>query len=107
VSKHLPVVGRTHNKLVDRHEGLQQRVERTEMFIMDMLKTQGRDPKEFLEYSEAMYKKQQQRPNAVPEVSLPANEKVDMDDMMTMLEMSKKRMKEFDDGKSWEASADY
>ena len=58
VSKHLPVVGRAHNKLVDRHEGLQQRVERTEMFIMDMLKTQGRDPTEFLDYSEAMCKKQ-------------------------------------------------
>jgi hypothetical protein len=27
VSKHLPVVGKAHKKLVDRHEGLQQRVE--------------------------------------------------------------------------------
>jgi hypothetical protein len=52
-----------------------------------------------LEYLEEKYKKQQQRPNAVPECSLPANEKVDMDDMMTMLEMSRKRMKEIDDGK--------
>ena len=107
VSKHLPIVGRAHNKLVDRHEGLQQRVERTEMFIMDMLKTQGRDPKEFLEYSEDIYKKQQQRPNAVPEFSLPANEKVDVEDMMTMLEKSRKRMKEIDDGKLGDIPADY
>jgi hypothetical protein len=34
VAKHLPAVGRAHNILVDRHDGLQQRVERTEAFIM-------------------------------------------------------------------------
>jgi hypothetical protein len=70
------------------------------MFIMDMLKTQGRDPKKFLEYSEEKYKNQQQRTNAVPGVSLPVNEKVDMDDIMTMLEVSRKRMREIEDEKS-------
>ena len=107
VAKHLPAVGRAHNILVDRHDGLQQRVERTEAFIMEMLKDQGRDPKEFVDYSEGMYAKQQKRATAVPEFSLPANEKVDMDDMLTMLEKSRKRMKEIDDGKAGDASADY
>jgi len=52
-------------------------------------------------------KKQQQRPNAVPEFSLPENEKVDVDDMMSMLEKSRKRMKEIDDGKLGDIPADY
>ena len=107
VAKHLPAVGRAHNILVDRHDGLQQRVERTEAFIMEMLKNQGRDPKEFVDYSAGMYAKQQKRATAVPEFSLPANEKVDMEDMLTMLEKSRKRMKEIDDGKAGDASADY
>ena len=76
MAKHLPAVGRAHNILVDRHEGLQQRVERTEAFIMEMLKSQGRDPKKFVDYSEGMYRQQQQRATAVPEFSLPANERV-------------------------------
>jgi hypothetical protein len=107
VSKHLPVVGRAHNILVDRHDGLQQRVERTEAFIMEMLKSQGRDPKELVDYSEGIYKKQKQRPNAVPEFSLPANEKMDMDNMLTMLEKSRKKMKEIYDGRTGYISAFY
>ena len=74
---------------------------------MEMLKNQGRDPKEFGDYSEGMYKNQQQRATVVPEFSLPTNEKVDLDDMITMLEKSRKRIKEIDVGKIGDASADY
>jgi predicted amidohydrolase YtcJ len=39
ITKHLPGEGTARNILVDWHEALQQRVERSEAFIMQMLKT--------------------------------------------------------------------
>jgi hypothetical protein len=106
IEKHLPAIGTAHNILVDRHEALQQRVERSEAYIMQMLKTQGKDPAEFVAFSETVYKKQLLRPEAVNETLLQANEKVDVDDIMAMLEKGKKRMKEIDAGKG-DNVADY
>jgi hypothetical protein len=40
--------------------------------------------------------KQLKQPNAVNETTLQPNEKVDVDDIMAMLEKGKKRMKEID-----------
>ena len=106
IEKHLPAIGTAHNLLVDRHEALQQRVERSEAYIMQMLKTQGKDPADFVAFSETVYKKQLLRPEAVNETLLQANEKVDVDDIMAMLEKGKKRMKEIDAGKG-DNDADY
>ena len=92
----MPAIGTAHNILVDRHEALQQRVERSEAFIMHMLQTQGKDPAEFVNYSETVYMKQLKQPHAVNETTLQPNEKVDVDDIMAMLEKGKKRMKEID-----------
>ena len=96
IEKYMPAIGTAHNILVDRHEALQQRVERSEAFIMHMLQTQGKDPAEFVNYSETVYMKQLKQPNAVNETTLQPNEKVDVDDIMAMLEKGKKRMKEID-----------
>jgi hypothetical protein len=98
IKKHMPAIGTAHNILVDRHEALQQRVERSEAFIMQMLKTQGKDPAEFVTFSETVYKKQLKQPNAVNETTLQPNQKVDVDDIMAMLEKGRKRMKEIDAG---------
>ena len=106
IEKHLPAIGTAHNILVDRHEALQQRVERSEAYIMQMLKMQGKDPGDFLAFSETVYEKQLLRPEAVNETLLQANEKVDVDDIMAMLEKGKKRMKEIDAGKA-DNDADY
>jgi hypothetical protein len=38
IEKYMPAIGTAHNILVDRHEALQQRVERSEAFIMQMLR---------------------------------------------------------------------
>ena len=65
---------------------------------MQMLKTQGKDPAEFVTFSETVYKKQLKQPNAVNETTLQPNEKVDVDDIMAMLEKGRKRMKEIDEG---------
>ena len=73
---------------------------------MQMLKTQGKDPADFVAFSETVYKKQLLRPDAVNETLLQANEKVDVDNIMAMLEKGKKRMKEIDAGKR-EIDADY
>jgi len=98
IEKHMPAIGTAHNILVDWHEGLQQRVKRAEAFIMQMLKTQGKDPAEFVTFSETVYKQQLKQPNAVNETTLKPNEKVDVDDIMAMLEKGRKRMKEIDEG---------
>ena len=94
ITKHMPAIGTAHNILVDRHEALQQRVERSEAFIMQMLKTQGKDPADFVTFSDSVYKRQLQQLNEVNETTLQPNEKVDVNDIMAMLEKGKKRMKE-------------
>ena len=102
----MPAIGTAHNILVDWHEALQQRVERSEAFILQILKTQGKNPADFVTFSDSVYKRQLQQPNAVNETTLQPNEKVDVDDIMAMLEKGKKMVKEIDAGKA-EIDDDY